>query len=272
MLGFAALTHAYEQADSTSAPVESSPDKTKTGVMRQTLQMTEEAFTKWDTEIMLDSLDQDKLPRLVSGGVFVGGNMSNFLITRDHHTMSSYMRIGAEVGGFLDFNLSKHFSIQPQVIFTAHQNFFAANDTTNRLWSFGVDIPIYFLGRFGNMTQGYLQFGGGIFTHFTFASNTGRYKSVDMPVIVPEPAEAPKADKPVEVVYDYSSLYSLHSNHFGVCVTIGYEFTFGLQVNAQYKISLSDIAGFYSEQKGKEIANALIYPQSVSLCVGYRWK
>ena len=231
----------------------------------------DEALVKWDTEIMLDSLDQDKLPRMVSGGVLVGANMSNFLITRDHHTMSSYMRIGAEVGGFLDFNLTKHFSIQPQVVVTAHQNFFAANDTTNRLWSFGIDIPIYFLGRFGNMTQGYLQFGGGIFTHFTFASNTGRYQSVDQtPIAQPSPKRAAAPTEQVE--FDYSSLYKLHNNHFGVCLTLGYEFTFGMQMNVQYKISLSDIAGFYSEQKGKEIANALIYPQSVSLCFGYRWK
>ena len=231
----------------------------------------DEALVKWDTEIMLDSLDQDKLPRMVSGGVLVGANMSNFLITRDHHTMSSYMRIGAEVGGFLDFNLTKHFSIQPQVVVTAHQNFFAANDTTNRLWSFGIDIPIYFLGRFGNMTQGYLQFGGGIFTHFTFASNTGRYQSVDQtPIAQPSPKRVAAPTEQVE--FDYSSLYKLHNNHFGVCLTLGYEFTFGMQMNVQYKISLSDIAGFYSEQKGKEIANALIYPQSVSLCFGYRWK
>ena len=242
----------------------------KPGVAIQPLQV-EEALVKWDTENMLDSLDQNKLPRLVSGGLLIGANMSNFLITRDHHTMSSYMRIGAELGGFLNFNLSKHFSIQPQVILTAHQNFFAANDTTNRLWSFGIDIPIYFLGRFGNMTQGYLQFGGGIFTHFTFASNTGRYQNVDKPpVVIQMPKRAAVSEEKVE--FDYSSLYNLHNNHFGICFMVGYEFTCGMQVNAQYKISLSDIAGFYSEQKGQKIADALIYPQSVSLCVGYRWK
>lgn len=224
-------------------------------------------LAEFDKERLLDSLDQEKLPRLVSGGLFGGGNMSNFIITRDHHTMSSYMKWGAEVGGFIDFSLSKHFAIQPQVIITAQQNYFAATDTTNRLWSFGMEIPVYFLGRFGNLEKGYVQFGGGIFTHFTFASNTGKYENVDQASdIITPPGHNPKDD------HDYSRLYTLHNNHFGLCVMVGYEFSFGMQINAQYKISLSDIAGFYSEMKGKEVADALIYPQSVSLHIGYRWR
>jgi hypothetical protein len=218
---------------------------------------------EYNTERLLDSLDQEKLPKIVSGGLLAGGNLSNFIITRDHQTMSSYMMIGAEAGGFLDFRVTKHFAIQPQVMFTAHQNYFAENDSSNRLWSFGVDIPIYFLGRYGNMEKGYVQFGGGVFTHFTFASNiSGKYHNVDEPVRLP----ARKTE------YDYSRLHELHNNHFGVCATVGYEFSFGMQINAAYKVSLSDITAFYSEKKGTAEADALIYPQSVSLTVGYRWR
>lgn len=221
-----------------------------------------DAVVKWDTETTLDSLDQEELPKLVTGGLIIGGNMSDFLITRDHHTMASHRRFGAELGGFIDFTLTKHFAIQPQIIFTAHQNYFAATDTTNGLWSFGMEVPVYFLGRFGNLQQGYVQFGGGIFTHFTFASNTGKYKSADS-----NPAPQVEQDG-----HNYNELYSLHNNHFGICAMVGYEFTFGMQINVQYKISLSDIAGFYSSNKGKEIADALIYPHSLSLCLGYRFK
>lgn len=230
-----------------------------------TLDEAKARLDEFNTERLLDSLDQEKLPHLVSGGVFGGGNVSNFIITRNHQPMSSYMRIGAEVGGFLDFALTKHFSIQPQVILTAHQNYFAATDTTNRLWSFGVDIPIYFLGRFGNMEQGYIQFGGGLFTHFTYLSNIkDKYSNVDeSEVVIPTtPTES----------FDYSRLYQLHNNHFGVCLLVGYESPFGMIINASYKVSLSDIAGFYSEKKGDPVADALIYPQSVSLSIGYRWR
>lgn len=227
-----------------------------------------DAIVKWDTETTLDSLDQEKLPKLVTGGLFIGGNMSDFLITRAKYgTIASHRRFGAEIGGFIDFALTKHFAIQPQVIFTAHQNYFAATDTTNGLWSFGMEVPVYFLGRFGNMQQGYVQFGGGLFTHFTFADNKGKYKSADN---VPLPANGDTQSE--KDGYNYSELYSLHNNHFGICAMVGYEFSFGMQINVQYKISLSDIAGFYSSNKGKEIANALIYPHSLSLCFGYRFK
>ena len=221
---------------------------------------------EFNTEHMIDSLDQEKLPRLVSGGLLANANMSNFIITRNNKPMSSDMHIGGEFGGFMDFRITKHFSIQPQVIFTAHQNYFAATDTANHLWSFGMEIPVYFLGRFGNMEKGYIQFGGGIFTHFTFASNiAGKFKNVD------ESAAVTTSATPTDT-HDYSKLYSLHDNHFGVAVTVGYEFPIGIQINAHYKISLSDIAGFYKDYKGQEIADAVIYPQSVSLGIGYRWR
>lgn len=223
-------------------------------------------LVEFNTEHMIDSLDQEKLPRLVSGGLLANANMSNFIITRNNKPMSSYMHIGGEFGGFMDFRITKHFSIQPQVIFTAHQNYFAATDTANHLWSFGMDIPVYFLGRFGNMEKGYIQFGGGIFTHFTFASNiAGKFKNVDESAAVTTSATSTDT-------HDYSQLYSLHDNHFGVAVTVGYEFPIGIQINAHYKISLSDIAGFYKDYKGQEIADAVIYPQSVSLGIGYRWR
>ena len=238
----------------------------KDSKIQQSLEEAKAKLVEFNTEHMIDSLDQEKLPRLVSGGLLANANMSNFIITRNHKPMSSYMHVGGELGGFMDFRITKHFSIQPQVIFTAHQNYFAATDTANHLWSFGMDIPVYFLGRFGNMEKGYIQFGGGIFTHFTFASNIrNKYKNVDESAAVTPPVT------PTDT-HDYSKLYSLHDNHFGVAVTVGYEFPIGIQINAHYKVSLSDIAGFYKEYKGQEIADALIYPQSVSLGIGYRWK
>ena len=234
--------------------------------LQQKLDDVKTQIVNYDIEHTLDSLDQDKLPKPVSGGVLAGANISNFIITRNHQPMSSHMRIGGEIGGFLDFSLTKHFGIQPQVIFTAHQNYFKeADGSRNDLWSFGAEIPIYFLGRFGNREKGYIQFGGGIFTHFTFASNVkNKYQNV-------EKVEK-KAVKSETVVYDYSRLYTLHDNHFGVCATVGYELPFGMQIHMQYKVSLSDIAGFYSEKKGTADADALIYPQSISLMLGYRWR
>ncbi len=240
--------------------------------LQMSLEETKAKFVEFDTEHLLDSLDQEKLPRLVSGGVFIGGNISNFIITRSHQSMSSHMRVGGELGGFLDFNLTKHFVIEPQVIFTAHQNHFKEqNDTTNHLWSFGAEIPIYFMGRFGNMEKGYIQFGGGIFTHFTYLSNVNKkFQNIDESVATS--VTSTSSGTSATDGYDYSELYKLHNNHFGLCAQVGYETPFGMTIFAVYKVSLSDIAGFYKEKKGDPIADALIYPQSVSLNIGYHWR
>lgn len=223
----------------------------------------------YNTERLLDSLDQKDLPKLVTGGLFGGANVSNFIITRNHVSMHSHMRVGGELGGFLDFSITQHFAIQPQVLLTAHQNYFAETDTTNRLWSFGAEIPIYFLGRFGNMEKGYIQFGGGLFTHFTWLSNVkDKYQNIEeTPTTSSSPHNTVVAD-----THDYSRLYALHNNHFGICAIVGYEFSFGMQINATYKVSFSDIATFYKEFEGQEVADALIYPQSISLTIGYRWR
>ena len=242
--------------------------ETKDPKLQSKLDEVKAHLEDFNTERLLDSLDQEKLPRLVSGGLFGGGNVSNFIITRNHQTFATYMRIGAELGGFMDFHIAKHFAIQPQVIMTAHQNYFDEGDERNRLWSFGVEIPLYFLGRFGNMEKGYIQFGGGIYTHFTYLSNIqGKYTNVDEPETKLTMRKAGSGNS-----NDYDPLLTLHNNHFGFCAMVGYEFWFGMQINAQYKVSVSDIAGFYKDRKGSPEADALLYPQSVSLSVGYRWK
>ncbi|MBR1809784.1 MAG: PorT family protein [Paludibacteraceae bacterium] len=222
------------------------------------LQITKEAIKQWDIEQLLDSLDQEKLPKAVTGGLIMNANISNFIITNPSYNVSSYMKVGGELGGFIDFRVTKHFAIQGRAMITAEQNQFGIGDTKQRLWSFGIDIPVYFLGRFGNMEKGYLQFGAGPFTHFTFASNiAGKYSNNLAEVFV-------NPDEP------YAKLYVLHDNHFGITATIGYEFPLGIQINANYLVSLSDIFNYY-KQEGRETTEA-IYPQRISIGIAYRWK
>ncbi len=223
----------------------------------------------WDIEHSLDSLDQNKLPKVVSGGLIGCANISNFMFTANHETLSSYMKAGGDIGGFIDFRVTKHFAIQGRLVFTAEQNHFGDGHSKNHLWSFGVDIPIYFLGRVGNMQKGYLQVGAGPFTHFTFASNIqNKYtnnEAVDAPSKMILAKETEDTDK-------YQSLYLLHDNHAGLAVTIGYEFPIGIQILANYQVSLSDIITWYKQNKGSAVADVAVYPQKVSLGIGYRWK
>ena len=216
---------------------------------------------QWLSEHSLDSLDQKKIPKVVTMGLLLNANMSHFLITRrvdgKPQTSSTYLRAGVEVGGFMDFLVTRHFAIQARAVFTASQNQFGVNNTVNHLWSFGMDIPVLFLYRLGNMQKGYWNIGGGIFAHFTFASNKGVYTNNESGVT------------PTEVPDDY---VSLHDNHAGFIVHAGYEFPFGMQINFNYLVSITDMFGFYKNNKGTLVGDCAFYPQRLTLGVAYRWK
>ena len=215
----------------------------------------------WISERKLDSLDQHKIPKIVTMGLLCNANMSHFLITsRDngkYKTTSSYMRAGAEIGGFMDFLVARHFAIQAQVVFTAAQNQFGIQNRVNHLWSFGADIPVLFLYRLGNLEKGYWNVGAGIFAHFTFASDKGIYKNNESEVV---PLEEP----------DF--YVSLHDNHAGLIAHAGYEFPIGIQINFHYLISLSDMFGYYKNTKGTLAGDYAFYPERLCLGIAYRWK
>ncbi len=222
-----------------------------------------EKIQAWDTEINMDTIDMEKLPKIVTAGVFAAANLSNFLISKQGEISSSYMRFGADIGALLDFRVTRHFAIQGRIIVTAEENYVKGLHFRQQLWSFGVDIPVYFIGRFGNLNQGYFQFGFGPFTHFTFASNINAYTN--------NPAAKKNAFlEPLK--NDYNDLYKLHDNHSGVAATVGYEFSLGLLLLFNYQVSISDIVTYYSDNGGLKNAGAAIYPQRLSLGIGFRWK
>ena len=216
---------------------------------------------QWLSEHTLDSLDQRHIPKVVTMGVLCNANMSNFLITRKAgsklNTTSSYLRAGVEVGGFMDFLVVRHFAIQARLLFTAEQNQFGMNNVDNHLWSFGMDIPVLFLYRLGNMQRGYFNAGAGIYAHFTFASHKGNYKNNESGIV---PSEEPEF------------YVSLHDNHAGIIAHLGYDFPVGVQINFNYMVSLSDMFGYYKTTKGTLEGDVAFYPQRLSLGVAYRWK
>ena len=215
----------------------------------------------WLSENSLDSLDQRKIPKVVTMGLLCNANMSSFLITRKtgstYKTTSSYMRAGVELGGFMDFLVMRHFAIQGRLVFTAEQNQFGIQDSTNHLWSFGMDLPVLFLYRLGNLQRGYFNAGAGIYAHFTFASNKGMYKNNETGIV---PSETPKW------------YVSLHDNHAGIIAHAGYEFPIGIQINFNYMVSLSDMFGYYKTTKGTIEGDVAFYPQRLSLGIAYRWR
>ena len=229
---------------------------------------------QWDTEINLDTIDQEKLPRKVTGGILATANISNFIIHQNDNYFSSYMKLGGDFGGFIDFTVTKHFAIQGRLVLTAEQNYFKDNEENNHLWSFGIDIPVLFLARFGSLESGYLSFGGGPFTHFTLASNIGKlYTNTENNIhgrFLSAPVSEPVTDVS-KTLPNAEQLYTLHDNHSGLMASISYEFPVGVQIVANYMVSLTDIITFRKQNKTSDNVNG-VYPQRVELGIAYRWR
>lgn len=241
----------------------------------QPLTVSGQAINQWDTEINLDTIDQEKLPRRVTGGIMATANISNFIIHQNNNYFSSYMKVGGDLGGFIDFTVTKHFAIQGRLVVTAEQNYFKDNEANNHLWSFGIDLPVLFLARFGNLEKGYLSFGGGPFTHFTLVSNIGDKYTHTEKSTQPKRFFAPREVNPsTEVVHtlpNADQLYTLHDNHSGLMASISYEFPIGIQIVANYLVSLTDIVTFYKQNKTADNVSG-IYPQRIELGIAYRWR
>ena len=198
----------------------------------------------WDTEINLDTIDQEKLPRRVTAGLMATANISNFIIHQDGKYFSSYMKVGTDLGGFVDFTVTKHFAIQGRLVLTAEQNRFKDVTTAQHLlWGLGIDIPVLFLARFGNLEKGYLSFGGGPYTHFNYASNLGKKGA---------------------------AVYALSDNNSGLTASIFYEFPVGVQIMTNYFVSLTDIISFHKQNASTP--NVSMYPQRIELGLAYRWR
>ena len=226
------------------------------GKLRAQLVEAGEKVKAWDTEINMDTIDQEDLPKRVTGGIMLMANMSNFILFQGIQQVKSYMQVGVDVAGLVDFVVTKHFAIQGRLALTAEQNRFYVQGSQEHLWSFGFDLPVLFMGRFGNMNKGYLSFGAGPYTHFTFASNVGKYTNVETPTSI--------------AAADELQTYALHDNHSGIIVSLGYEFPIGISILANYQVSLTDVVTFYKSENHAK--GTTLYPQRVSLGIAYRWK
>lgn len=202
----------------------------------------------------------DSIPykrKVINGGIKLQANCSNFIMNipiESHSAMKSVMNVGAEIGGFIDFNVSEHCVIQFNLMVFSEQQDLHNSGNHDRLWTVGVELPLYVLGRFGNQQHGYILFGGGPYTEFStwarmIGSTNGRnpYQHI------------------VDTSEDGESIFALSDNHSGLAAYLGYEFPFGLQINATYQASLSNILNLNNSA-------AYCYPQKVTLGLGYRFK
>lgn len=182
-----------------------------------------------------------KLKEKISIGVKAEGNYSNFILSDMNNTKST-MGIGGSVGTSIKFDISRNFAIQEDIMFTYASSGLKQDGIEDTYNYFGTEVPIYLMGQWNTPVMGRFYVGVGPYFSMGFSaklkdSDINLYKKVD-------------GSRPMTRLTT------------GAAAQIGYEFPCRLQINASYKIGLTN-------SLDSEKDNYKMRAQSVSLGIGY---
>lgn len=178
-------------------------------------------------------------------GVKAEGNTSNFLLS-DMDGMKSNLGYGGGIGGYLGLRLSSHFAIQEDFLVYYRSSTFEQKQTLQEtdFENIGAQMAFYAMYK-KNVGAGKLNIGVGPYAEYgLWARNkqgtveTNLYKKN-------EDGDA-----------------ALKRFNVGAAMTVGYEFKFGLQVNASYKLGVLN-------SLNKPTGDAAMRPSMVSVGIGY---
>lgn len=179
----------------------------------------------------------------LSFGVKAEANTSNFILS-DMGDTKSNIGIGGSVGGFIKFDISKNFAIHEDILFSYYSSEIEQNGIKDTYEAFGIEVPIYAMGQWNTPTGG--RFYAGVGPYFGMGISA-KMKDSDVDLYKKVNGETPM---PRLVV--------------GGAAQIGYEFNFGLQINASYKLGITNSLDAMKD-------DAKMNKQTISLGLGYRF-
>ena len=181
----------------------------------------------------------------ISGGVLVESNYSSFV----HSGIGggkSVMKPGVTTGGFLNLGISKHFSIQPELLLHYKESEFDRNNQNGIYRYWGMEIPIYAMYH-TKLNNGHrIHIGIGPYTEYGLDASLKREgEKIDL------------YEKNTE-----SGTPVMRDSNSGFGIINSYEFPFGLLINVSYKISISNLLDANE-------SSAALHPQTFSLGFAY---
>lgn len=181
----------------------------------------------------------------LTGGVKSEVNLSQYLLVPTG--MSSYMGVGSTLGGFVMVDIASGFSIEGELLFH-YKNTFVGKHSYERIRSISMEIPIYAMYNYRCKDNSYVRVGIGPYCEFGLSAITWK-------------------DGVIRDLYDVNKrdeIQSMNDSHTGFGIVVGYETSFGLQLNVGYKISVTNLLDANSNRWA-------IYPMGVSMGLGYRF-
>ena len=181
--------------------------------------------------------------------------------------IAAYPGFGVELGGFIDYHITRKIAVEVQVIAGLQNGRYVATDKDLGFifWQkrpstyladvrlVGLDIPIYFVYSLP-VGEGHFNFGAGLFTHITFDA----WSPGDRNFVTPYNRVISKDD------VTGKTKYALSDGHAGLGFQIGYEFAPGLQINLSGKYSVIDIINYESKASHA-------HPYTLSMGLGWHF-
>ena len=182
----------------------------------------------------------------VEGGIKADVTFLNFHAKEAPGAIST-LTPGMTLGGFMDIWFSDRIGIQPEVNMNFKQTVMGWSLGSGRMQSFGIEVPIYVMGRFDVFRSHHLHIGLGPYTEFScYARWMIDGRKVDL-------LEIHEGGEPM-----------IQDTQSGFGAIIGYEFGNGLAINVSYKLCCFNILQPNTSQ------GVSLYPQSVSLGLTYK--
>lgn len=158
----------------------------------------------------------------VSVGFKAGTSLSNYRLKSNMKGFDSKMNIGGSVGGFIKYDVSQNFALQSgiDVYYRTSKLEPATDGTSNKIKSFGVEVPVYGILQ-GELGSGKAFIGAGPYVGYGISTKTNGVN------LFKNNSEVGKSN--------------MSRFNYGVGAIIGYDFDKNWQINASYQFGLADL-------------------------------
>lgn len=190
---------------------------------------------------------QQNVGTKVEGGVKGDIVFLNFQTKEAPGAISTFTP-GGSLGGFMDIWFKDRIGIRPELNLNYKQTVMGWENNRGRMKSFGIEVPIYVVGRFDVFKKHHIFVGLGPYTEFScFAKWTRGNRDVDL----------------LKINSDGEPM--IQDNQSGFGAILGYEFGNGLAIDISYKLCCFNILQPNTSQ------GVSLYPQTVSIGLAYKF-
>ncbi len=154
-------------------------------------------------------------------GVKADGNLSNVLLS-GMSDANSAIGLGWGLGGYMAINFGKYFTLQPELHVLFQNSTLKQNEIDHNFRFAALEMPIYAMGNFIFSNKNKLHVGAGSYIK---TGLTGKDETMNRDLYA----------KP-----DANEAY-MQRLDVGLCAVLGYEFSFGLQINAGYRYGFANM-------------------------------